>query len=193
MKALGMATRDLPESMQVNPARAEALVRGYFNTLALYGLMLSDKALVGDQLPEKRADELPVVRRFYANEPAKHTKYETMFYDLLQESKRLRGTMKELDEMNLHGYADDKEASPLSGEAKPLERAAKSLSTINKDSEAVRRDQSTTPAEKREKLDTLTRERNDLLKAAVTESKAAQKAITPAGIARRGINIGTQQ
>jgi hypothetical protein len=28
----------------VNPARAEALLRGYFNTWALYGLMLSDQA-----------------------------------------------------------------------------------------------------------------------------------------------------
>lgn len=189
MKALGMATRDLPESMQVNPARAEALLRGYFNTFAVYGLMLTDKTLAGDNAPAMRADEMPVMRRFYANEPAKHTKYETMFYDLLQESKRLRGTMRELDDMNLRGYADDKEASPLSGEAKPLERAAKNLGVINKDSEAVRRDQSTTPAEKRQKLDTLTVERNDLLKAAVTASQEArkQKALTPADVARQGI------
>ena len=175
MKAAGMATRDLPESMQVNPARAEALLRGYFNTWALYGLMLTDQALFGDKLPAKRADELPVVRRFYANEPAKHTKYETAFYDLLQESKRLRGTMKELDSMGLKSYADQKEASPLATEAKPLERAAKNLGVINKDMEQIRRDQALTPAEKRQKLDALTVERNDLLKRAVTESTAAQK------------------
>ena len=42
MKALGMATRDLPESLQVNPVRAEALLRGYFNTYAMYGLMATD-------------------------------------------------------------------------------------------------------------------------------------------------------
>ncbi|MBK9351394.1 MAG: hypothetical protein IPN05_14970 [Sulfuritalea sp.] len=87
MKAAGMATRDLPESLQVNPARAEALLRGYFNTWALYGLMLTDKAAFGDQLPEKRTDELPVVRRFHANEPAKHTRYESEFYELLTEAK----------------------------------------------------------------------------------------------------------
>ncbi len=188
MKAAGMATRDLPESLQVNPARAEALVRGYFNTWALYGLMLSDQAMFRDKLPEKRADELPVVRRFYANEPAKHTKYETAFYELLQESKRLRGTMKELDEMGLRNFADDKEASPLAGEAKPLERAAKNLGVIDKDAEQVRRSDAT-PAEKRQKLDALTVERNALLKDAVQASKAAQKSkeITPADMARRGI------
>ncbi len=194
MKAAGMATRDLPEALQVNPARAEALLRGYFNTWALYGLMLSDQAMFRDKMPEKRADELPVVRRFYANEPAKSTKYETAFYDLLQESKRLRGTMKELDEMGLRNFADDKEASPLAGEAKPLERAQKALTGINNEVQAVRRDGDLTPAEKRQKLDSLTVERNALLKQAVTESKAAQKAkeLTPADIARKGISGAMQ-
>lgn len=175
MKALGMATRDMPEALQVNPARAEALLRGYFNTYALYGLMLTDQALFKDKLPEKRTDELPVVRRFYANEPPKHTKYETEFYDLLQESKRLRGTLRELDDLGLRELADNKEQSPLAGEAKPLERAAKNLGSINNEMQAVKRNDALTPAEKRQKIDSLTVERNALLKAAVTESKAAQK------------------
>lgn len=174
MKAAGMATRNMPESLQVNPVRAEALVRGYLNTWGLYGLMLTDQAFFGDKLPEKRADELPVVRRFYQNEPAKHTKYESQFYDLLGEAKRVRGTLKELDEMNLRGIADDKERSPLAGEAKPLERAAKNLGAINKEIEAVRRDASLTPAEKRQRLDALTVERNALLKATVEDSRRVQ-------------------
>lgn len=174
MKAAGMATRDLPESLQVNPARAEALLRGYFNTWAMYGLMLTDKAAFGDQLPEKRTDELPVVRRFYSQEPAKHTRYESEFYELLTEAKRLRGTMRELDDRGLRSFADVKEASPLAGEAKPLGRAQKSLAGINNDMEAVRRDTSLTPAEKRQKLDALTGERNALLKAAVKDSQKAR-------------------
>ena len=56
-----------------------------------------------------------------------------------------------------------------------MERAAKSLSVINNEVQAVRRDVDLTPAEKRQKLDALTVERNALVKAAVTESKAAQK------------------
>lgn len=190
-KALGMATKDMPESLQVNPARAEALLRGYFNTWGLYGLMLTDQAFFGDKLPEKRADELPVVRRFYASEPAKHTKYESEFYDLLSEARRLRGTMRELDELGMREVADSKEKSPLAGEAKPLERAQKNLGAINRDMQAVRRDPMLTPAEKRAKLDGLTVERNALLKDAVTESKKAQKTKQPptaADMARRGIN-----
>ncbi len=67
MKALGMASRDLPESLQVNPVRAEALLRGYLNTWGTYGLMLSDKAFFGDKLPEMRTDQMPVARRFYGS------------------------------------------------------------------------------------------------------------------------------
>ena len=175
MKALGRATGDLPESMQVNPVRAEALLRGYFNTWATYGLMLTDQALFGDQLPAKRTDELPVVRRFYSQEPAKHTRYESEFYDMLKEAQRLRGTLKELDDQGRSNWADRKEQSPLAGEAKPLERAAKNLGSINRDMEAVRRDASLTPEQKRLQLDALTIERNVLLKDAVLKSQADQR------------------
>lgn len=188
-KALGMATKDNPEWAQVNPARAEALLRGYLNTWGMYGLMLTDQAFFGDKLPEKRADELPVVRRFYSQEPPKHTKFESQFYEMLGEARRLRGTLKELDELGRPELADRKEKSPLAGEAKPLERAQKTLGAIGREMEAVRRDAGLTPREKRQKLDTLTVERNALFKAAVQDSKAAQKAkaLTPADMAKRGV------
>ncbi len=167
MKALGMSTADMPESLQVNPARAEALLRGYFNTWAMYGLMLSDQAFFHDQLPEKRTDELPVVRRFYAEEPAKHTKYEEQFYDLLEEATRLRGTMRELDRIGRQDIADRKDQDELGQEAKPLERAAKNLHDINVEMRLVRRDANLTPEGKRARLDELTIERNALIKSAV--------------------------
>lgn len=175
MKALGMASRDLPESMQVNPVRAEALLRGYLNTWASYGLMLTDKAFFGDKQPEMRTDQLPVVRRFYSQEPPQHTKFETQFYDMMGEAKRLQGTLKELDRMGRPEIADQKELSPLAGEAKPLERAAKNLQEINTEMREIYRTSKMTPAEKRERLDSLTGERNALLKAAVTDATAAQR------------------
>lgn len=170
MKAAGMATRDLPESMQVNPVRAEALLRGYLNTWAMYGLALTDNVFFGDKLPERRTDQLPVVRRFYSQEPPPHTKYETMFYDMLGEANRLHGTMRELDKVGLQGIADEKEKSRLATEAKPLGRAADNLSKINADMREVRRSDAT-PEEKRRRLDELTVERNALLKATVLDAK----------------------
>ncbi|MFT3960501.1 LPD38 domain-containing protein [Propionivibrio sp.] len=175
MKAIGLEMRNLPESLQLNPVRAEALLRGYLNTWAMYGLMLSDKAFFGDKLPEMRTDQMPVIRRFYSQEPPQHTKYETQFYEMLGEAKRLQGTLRELDRIGRSDLADEKEVSPMAGEAKPLEHAARNLQGLNADMRKVRRDVGLMPLEKRQKLDGLTVERNDLLKRAVKDAQAAQK------------------
>lgn len=175
MRALGMATRNMPESMQINPVRTEALLRGYLNTWAAYGLMLTDKAFFGDAGPTMRTDELPVVRRFYAQEPAKHTKFETEFYDMLGEAKRLQGTMRELDRTGRPEIADEKERSLLAGEAKPLERAQQNIRTINAEMMKTHRDKSLTPDERRQRIDELIAEKNQLLKATVQDAKAAQR------------------
>lgn len=175
LKAAGMATRNLPESLQINPVRTEALLRGYFNTWAMYGLALSDRAFFGDQMPDGRLDQMPVVRRFYSQEPPMHTKYETMFYDMMGEAKRLHGTLRELDKQGRSDLADEKEADLMAGESKPLERANKNLQGINGDMRAVRRNPELTPEEKRQRLDQLTVERNDLLKRTVLDTQSALK------------------
>ncbi len=176
LKAAGMATRDLPESLQVNPVRAEALLRGYFNTWGMYGLMLSDQAFFGDKLPEKRLDEMPVLRRFYASDPAKHTKFESQFYDMLGEAKRLHNTMTALDKMNRPDIATEIEQRPMSGMYKQLERTSKELRGINGDMLETRRSD-LTPEEKRQRLDALTVEKNALLKATVLDVNEQQKEI----------------
>lgn len=175
LKAAGMATANLPEALQVNPVRTEALLRGYFNTYAMYGLMLTDKAFFDDKSPTLRTDQLPVVRRFYKEEPPQNTKYETQFYDLLGEARRLHGTMRELDKIGRADIADRKEKEPLATESQPLERASKTLQAINQEMRMVRRGD-TSPDEKRAALDALIIERNDLLKRSVLDSKAATKA-----------------
>ena len=175
MRALGMATRNMPEGLQVNPVRTEALLRGYLNTWATYGLMMSDRAFFGDQGPSMRADQMPVVRRFYANEPPLHTKFEGQFYDMLGEAKRLQGTLRELDRIGRPEIADEKEKSPMAGESKPLERAQQGVKAINAEMMKTHRDQSLSPDEKRTRIDELVAEKNALLKATVQDAKAAQK------------------
>ena len=176
LKAAGMATSNLPEALQVNPVRTEALLRGYFNTWAMYGLMLSDKAFFDDKSPTLRTDQLPVVRRFYSSDPPQSTKYETQFYDLLGEAQRLHGSLRELDKIGRQDVADAKEKTPLAHETLPLERAAQNLQAINQDMRKVRRAEAMTPEDKRQRLDQLTVERNDLLKRSVLGAQASMKA-----------------
>lgn len=170
MKAIGMATADLPEALQFNPVRAESLLRGYFNTWALYGLQLSDWALFDERIPSKRFDELPVIRRFYTEEPAKHNRYEQGFYDLLEEARRLHGTVRQLDKMGVKELADTKDQEKLASEYKALEASHKNIMAINKEMNMVRMSK-ITKEEKRKKLDELTKEKNDMFKRIVKESK----------------------
>lgn len=137
-----MATAELPEWAQLNPARSEALLRGYFNTWAMYGLQLSDEAFFGDKMP----------------------------------TKRLRGTLRELDKLGEQPLADRKEKHPMAGEATPLENANKELTGINKEVRDVRRSDALTPDEKRQQLDDLIRQRNDHLKETVEAARRALKA-----------------
>lgn len=168
MKALGQVTRGLPEDQQIPPARAEALLRGYFGTWAAYGLILSDRAFYPNRAPAMRTDELPVVRRFYEGSPAKHTKYETMFYDMLGEAERLHGTIRALDNSNRTEVADEFADDPVSNTRRQLQRSSRNLQAINRDMTDVissnkPRDQ------KRRELDVLTAEKNALLKDVVTD------------------------
>ena len=64
----------------------------------------------------------------------------------------------------------------MAGEAKPLERAQKNLADLNAEMREIRRNDALSPAEKRQQLDAVTVKRNALLKGAVLDAKAAQKA-----------------
>lgn len=89
-----------------------------------------------------------------------------------------RRSLHELDKIGRSDVADVKEREPMATEAKPLENAAKNLQHINAEMRKVRR-ADTSPEEKRQQLDSLTVERNDLLKRAVQDSKASVKAHAP--------------
>jgi hypothetical protein len=174
MRQLGQATKGLPEALQVNPVRAEALLTGYLNTWAMYGLMLSDAALFPGKLPERRLDQYPVLRRFFRQEPPLHTKHERTFYELLDESRRLRATMRELDRRGEDRDVDELEAEVL-GRASYLDRVRRDLAENRREAERVRRSD-VSPAEKRREIDRLTAERNALFRETVREVEAEKAA-----------------
>ncbi len=95
MRALGEATRDLPPELQISPVRAEHLIRGYLHSWGMYGLSLSD-AMFFDDLPDMRLDQMPAIRRFYKQQPARSTRYVTEFYEMLEEATATRRTMREM-------------------------------------------------------------------------------------------------
>ena len=96
MQALGESTRGLPTELQISPARTEALLRGYFNAWAAYGLTLSDQIFF-DDVPALRLDDIPGVGVFFKSKPRRGTKFQIQFYEMLREATSVRKTMRAMD------------------------------------------------------------------------------------------------
>jgi hypothetical protein len=106
--------RHLPRGVQehglavgaLSPKNIEHLVRGYFNTWGLYGLTMTDAAFFDDR-PDLRVDQLPVVRRFYREEPATQTKWVTELYDAIEAATQARRTMRDMAKRYRPDIADE--------------------------------------------------------------------------------------
>ena len=190
LRALGEATRALPRDLQVSPARAEALLRGYLNTWAMYGLTLSD-SLFFDDAPDLRTDQYPGIRSFYQQEPARHTRHVTQFYDLARELAEARATARDAARRWRPELAEELAKRREAQLARGMGKASKRMGDIRSamaavaeapDLETTRklaqswgmRDRSgTLGALKRRLLDDMTRARNKLAKQAVREVQKA--------------------
>ena len=82
----------LGKALGVSPLRVEHMVLGYLNTWGRYGLTLTD-ALFFDDGPDLRLDQLPVMRRFYREQPARRTRHVSEFYDMLEAATEARKTI----------------------------------------------------------------------------------------------------
>jgi len=169
LRSIGEATRKFPRKLQVPPARAEALLRGYFNTWAMYGLSLTD-SIFYDNMPAKRLDQTMGIRRFYKQSPPRRTKYETMFYDMLRETTELRQTMRHMDEYKTD-FADEIESQygDVLQDYNQLKNLNREMRGIGNEINLIYEDKKTPPKEKRRQLDNLIIEKNTLLKEVITE------------------------
>jgi hypothetical protein len=126
------ATRHFPEGTPeflTSPAQIEALLRGYFNTWAHYGLLLEHK--VFDDMPNMRADEYPILRRFYRQTPPRGNKYITEFYDALEAATQARRTMRAMVKSYRPEFASELAASPENLRYTQMTRANKRMQAIS--------------------------------------------------------------
>lgn len=80
----------------LSPKNIQHLLEGYFNGWAMYGMTLTDAAFF-DDAPDLRLDQLPVVRSFYRQEPARQTKWVTELYEAIDAATDARRTMRAMD------------------------------------------------------------------------------------------------
>ena len=170
-KGLDDSGLPLPEAVR-SPKRLEHLVNAFFGTLGSYVLSAAD--MVTESLydypdrPTTRASDMPLVRSFYRESPARHSKQDTEIYEMIREVQTLYATVKDLRRTG------DKERSQeiIEGnrEKLGLRRAAGQvelrLAEFNKQARLIHADRNMSPEEKRERLDALTQKRNEFVKLA---------------------------
>jgi hypothetical protein len=155
----------LPESLGASPKRLEHLMSGYLGAMGMYALGVSDMMVrsMADmpELPEQRIDRLPVIKGFYQEQPALHTKYGTQLYEMLSEVNQIHRTINAYKkEGNIEKAREllQENASKLRSR-KALDKSSRSLSDIRKRIDAIYRSD-LGAEEKRRRIDALMMQAN---------------------------------
>lgn len=168
-------TATLPPTLQFSPARAEALINGYLHTWGMYGLMLSDELLYGDQLPTKRMDQLPVVRRFTRDHPLRGTVHEREFWEFSREVSNLHQTMKAMVDRSRPEIAERYAEQDKTALMEMVTVVSDTARQISQSMILITDDPDMTPEQKRAELDQLQIEKNQLFKDAMADIKTETK------------------
>ena len=166
----GMA-KVLWEDVTLSPVQIEHLVRGYFGwaggtALSAIDTLVTRPATDSPVPPAMRATEWPVVRTLVKTMPNKNTKYTTMFYERLDEINRAYADIrqaKQLGEINKAIELSEENMDILSLR-KQYNRISNRLSNISQLMSKVRLDKTMSAEEKRDWIDQLTIQKNNLTK-----------------------------
>ena len=105
----------LPEPLNWSPPQIEQLMRGYFGTMADYGLLISDQFFFNDS-EDLPLSKYPLIRRFTKPIPNRNSKYVNEAYAAMSEMTKMVSTIREYNKrLNpskayswLQAYAKDK-------------------------------------------------------------------------------------
>lgn len=179
MKAIARLAPDAVNATGMSPKRLEHLWRGYLGELGGYALGLSDiavRAVTGaPPRPALRADDVPLVKSFVREDPARATRWKTELYDMDREVDEIyRSVMayrRDGDGARAKALIE-KEGRKLA--ARPgLSAATDRLADIRRERERVFRDPDMTREDKRLRLDELQAVENELAQRAARSLRRA--------------------
>lgn len=162
------AVAPLADRVGLSPKRLEYLIGGYLGTVGTYALggvdIMVRAAIDAPATPAWRADDIPVVKSFYAVDPARATVYESDLYAMREEVekvyKSIQASLKQEDEAAAE-YLRQRFSKELAARD-AIKDGAEDLATIRKDMNAIYADPKMTPERKRELIDKLQVERNKI-------------------------------
>jgi hypothetical protein len=113
-----LLAKEVGEFINQSPIKIDNLIRGYTGTLGTYAVLAIDSIMRDEGDPTKaamKAEQLPVIKRFYASE--KGTGTITAYYDLKQQVEEATRTINYLtrtgNSEDLKSYLEDKGAKLL--------------------------------------------------------------------------------
>lgn len=184
MRGVAEAMPDVAPSWLRSPKTLEHFLRGYLGTLGIQTLNAADAITreLGNypEAPASKTSDFWLVGRFAPDEEGKATKYVGQFYDLHREISELRLKAKELRERG-----DLAEAATLEAENRDLMAYAPRTDSTYKNLADIRKRQTAIYAGnlpgsvKRERLDALTEQRNDLARRSVEASPRRSRPFNP--------------
>lgn len=167
---------DIGERFSVSPLKLEALVNGYLGTMGQYSIMAADALVSGEGAtgdePSKRLSQYPLFRRFLREQPYARTTYETRFYELADEITITVNTMakmrREARADKIENYLGETEKARLFALGKVASRIGTQARDLDEAMRHVRNDPFLSGEQKRQQLDRLQADQNELFRRAVT-------------------------
>lgn len=155
----------------VSPMKVEHYLRGYFGTLGAQALAVSDIALhdeerYGDR-PEARLTDYPVVRRFVGKSPQTSTRQQKEWYEFMQSVRSAKTTIDKIvsESRNPEAYIEahpEQERLAAVSEATGYQSVRDTINDLQAAMERVRTSKALNAEAKREQLDELQRQLNEV-------------------------------
>lgn len=168
------------EAFGTSPKKIEHVIKGYTGTLGGYVLGIADgvaRQIMGVESADTPISRYPVIKAFYQSDtPKTATKYQDEFYDALETATQAYGSYKraveEGDVVRQQELKED-EAKSLSSRVH-LSRVQRQLSQLSKQAEMVNNNHALTGAQKRDRLEDITRKKNALYQGAYVRFKLGE-------------------
>lgn len=171
-----LVARGLGSLTGTSPKQIEHLVRGYFGTLGMYVLGMTDSAIrtggnYGVQ-PHKYWNEYPVLSAVFGgdvNVPPRYTSYMNDFYEYLNEANQIAATVKSYED---DGRKQDalmlkREHAQLLAQRPKLSGVSQEIRQAKARMEMIMASNELSAEQKRTRIDELLRKRNGLVKSVV--------------------------
>ncbi|MCL7941230.1 LPD5 domain-containing protein [Halomonas sp. ATCH28] len=145
-KTVGAIGNPETNPLALSPVQVDHLIGGYLGQVGAWGAGMADtvwRSANGHDAPSRRWYEYNPLRRFYRNlgDTDPYTKYGTVFYEGLTETRRAYSDVKELRELGHWEEAKERfeETRNLQALRLGLNRAQRQLSKYNKQIDMIRR------------------------------------------------------